>query len=232
MKYQLPELHFNLSDIGELFTDSQLNCHYNGHHKAYIDKVNKEIRNTALEKQSLIDLMRSQRRLNKKLANNAAQAWNHTFFWNCLNKKSEDISPLFGSLLSNRGCSVESIKKKFIDRGVELFGSGYVWIVLNRDFAIKVLTSKNAQNPLQYDHDCLPILTADVWEHAYYLDYQMNREKYLNQFWDHINWSWVNELLSDRSNLSKIEDSMLLAEKQDEQALNKNSFTPTVSHHY
>lgn len=232
MKYQLPELHFNQSDISDLFTAEQLNCHYEGHHKTYIEKVNNEIRNTALEKQSLIDLMRSQRRLNRKLANNAAQAWNHTFFWNCIGKKDEEISPLFSSLLSNRGCSIEGTKKKFVEKGVELFGSGYIWIVLNRDFGIKVVGSKNAYNPLQFDHDCLPILCVDVWEHAYYLDFQMNREEYLNKFWGHINWSWISELLSDRSCLSKIEESMLLADAHHEKTINKKSLPLHETHFY
>jgi superoxide dismutase, Fe-Mn family len=224
MKYQLPELNFSQSDVKNLFSAEQLDIHYNGHHKAYIDKVNNEISKTSLEVQSLIDLMRSQKRLNKKLANNAAQAWNHAFFWRCIKAKGENVSPLFSSLCSNRNSSVEETKKKFISKGVELFGSGYVWIVLTRDFGIKVLSSKNATNPLQCDHDCLPIITADVWEHAYYLDYKIKREEYLNRFWDHINWTWVSKLLSDRSNLIKIEDSMLKMTEGGERQLNKKSF--------
>jgi len=164
--------------------------HYGKHHKAYVDNLNKMIQGTEFENKSLEDIIKTS---SGGIFNNSAQVWNHTFFWNCMAPNAggeptgavaEAINKAFGSF--------EKFKEEFSASAVGNFGSGWTWLVKKSDGSVGIVNTSNAATPLT-DGSVTPLLTVDVWEHAYYIDYRNARPKFLEAFWNLVNWDFVNK---------------------------------------
>ncbi len=157
--------------------------------KAYIDKLNKLILGTNYEKNSLEEIILNS---SDAIFNNAAQVWNHTFYWNCLSPKSkpEPTGDLLQAIFKAFGTFI-SFKEKFTNECLSKFGSGWIWLVKNKDNDLEIISTTNANTPLTENK--IPLLTCDVWEHAYYIENRNNRTKYIEEFMKIINWDFVEK---------------------------------------
>lgn len=197
MAISLPELPYGKDALAPHISSNTLDFHYGKHHKAYVDNLNKLINGTDLEGKSLEEIIKITVGDSAKagIFNNAAQIWNHSFYWQCL-KKSGGGSPT-GAIATKINAIWESYDKfaeELKNAGVTQFGSGWAWLVLE-DGQLKITKTANADTPLA--HGQKPLLTIDVWEHAYYLDYQNRRPDYLTAVIQNlINWDFVNANLS------------------------------------
>ena len=187
MAFSLPELPYAKNALEPHISAETLEYHYGKHHQTYVDKLNGLVEGTDKANQSLEDIIRS---ASGGLFNNAAQVWNHTFYWNCMSpdgggepsgKLAEAIERDFGS--------VDQLKEKFNETAVGNFASGWTWLVQNTDGSLALVNTDDAETPLT--GDARPLLTCDVWEHAYYIDYRNARPKYLDAFWHLVNWDFV-----------------------------------------
>jgi Fe-Mn family superoxide dismutase len=200
MKFTLPELGYNYSDL-EPFIDAQtMEIHYSKHHQGYIDKLNAALENYPdWQNKTLEDLLVSLNDLPQdiKIAvkNNAGGHFNHSFFWPLLKKNNGEIAQ--GELLEKINgsfTSFDNFKEKFNMAATTLFGSGWAWLVVTKENKLEVIQTTNQDCPVSLG--LKPILGLDVWEHAYYLKYQNKRPDYLNAFWNVINWQQVQENLN------------------------------------
>jgi Fe-Mn family superoxide dismutase len=191
MVHKLPELPYAMDELSPHISPETLEYHYGKHHKAYVDNLNKLIPGTEFENLSLEDIIKG---ASGGIFNNAAQIWNHTFYWNCLSPKGGGIpgGDLEKAITQTFG-SFDDFKEKFLNAAVTLFGSGWAWLVKNPEGSLAIESTSNAGNPLKDGKQ--PLLTCDVWEHAYYIDYRNARAKYLEAFWEIINWNFVNQNL-------------------------------------
>jgi len=187
MEHKLPELPYAKDALAPHISAETLEYHYGKHHKTYVDNLNKLIPGTEFEKMTLEDIVRKS---SGGIFNNSAQVWNHTFYWNCLSPKGggEPTGPLASAIAKSFG-SFDQFKEKFTNTAVTLFGSGWAWLVKNADGALSVEATSNAGTPLKEGRKAL--LTCDVWEHAYYIDYRNARAKYVEAFWKLVNWKFV-----------------------------------------
>jgi superoxide dismutase, Fe-Mn family len=187
MEHQLPELPYAKDALAPSISAETLEYHYGKHHKTYVDNLNKLIPGTEFEKMSLEDIIR---KASGGIFNNAAQVWNHTFYWNCLapNGGGEPKGELANAINKSFG-SFAGFKEKFSAAATTLFGSGWAWLVKNPDGSIAIETASNAGNPLKDGKK--PLLTCDVWEHAYYIDYRNVRAKYVEAYWKLVNWDFA-----------------------------------------
>lgn len=188
MKFTQPRLPYSPDALSPIISPDTIDYHYGKHEKAYIDTLNKLIEGTPFEDMSLEKIICES---DGKLFNNASQAWNHIFYFfqfapNGLKeptgKLREQIDKQFGSF--------DDFKKKFEETGVSLFGSGWVWLSADDKGTLFITQGRNAENPMT--SGLKPILTFDVWEHAYYLDYQNRRAEYLKSLWDIVDWDIVD----------------------------------------
>ena len=196
MAISLPTLPYGKADLAPHISEQTLEFHYGKHHQGYVDKTNKAIAGTKLEDASLEEIVRHAAGNDQSLFNNAAQVWNHTFYWNSMKPQgggaptgaiADAINETFGGY--------ESFKEAFADIGATQFGSGWAWLVA-KDGKLDVLQTLNAETPLT-DEASTPLLTMDVWEHAYYLDYQNKRPAYIDAFLDNlVSWDFANENLA------------------------------------
>jgi len=196
MAITLPDLPFNKNALAPHISEKTLEFHHGKHHNAYVEKTNSLIKGTDLEGKDLETIIKKAAGDASKAAlfNNAAQVWNHSFYWQCI-KPGGGGKPTGAAagLIDKAFGGYDKFVEKFKDAGVTQFGSGWAWLVLNKDKA-EITKTANADTPLA--HGLKPILTVDVWEHAYYLDYQNRRPDYLGAFIEHlINWDFVNSLL-------------------------------------
>jgi Fe-Mn family superoxide dismutase len=190
----LPVLPFAENALEPIITARTIQFHYGKHHKAYVDNINKLISETDLQGKSLDQIINSTAGKSDRAAifNNAAQIWNHTFYWKSLNPKggAEPPAALRQKLEASFG-SVDAFKKEFAAAAVTQFGSGWAWLVVDAG-KLKVVKTANAENPMTAGFK--PLLTIDVWEHAYYLDYQNRRADYVNAVLDKLlNWEFALE---------------------------------------
>lgn len=202
--FQLPALKYKINELGELFTPTQFETHYKGHHQKYIDKLNSLLSENNLEFESLISLLKEEDP--GELFNQAAQAWNHTFFWYSMTPQKKEPTEDLLREIHKSGRSLEELKQKFVDKGVGVFGSGWVWLVQNERHQLDVVATRNAKTPLPTH--LTPLIVADVWEHAYYLDYKMDRGEYLKKFWDKVDWDWALKMLRDKNAIYSVEELM------------------------
>lgn len=188
MEHKLPELPYNKEALAPFISAETLEYHYGKHHKAYVDNLNKLIPGTEYEKLSLEDIIKKAPA--GGIFNNAAQVWNHSFYWNCLAPKAggEPSGDIAAAINKSFG-SFAQFKDKFNSAAVSLFGSGWVWLVKNPDGNLAIEQAGNAGNPLKEGKK--PLFTCDVWEHAYYIDYRNARAKYVDSFWNLVNWKFV-----------------------------------------
>ncbi len=196
MAIQFPKLPFALDALEPYISKKTLQFHYGKHHKAYVENLNQLIAGTSYDKYDLDEIMEASHGKKPKIFNNAAQAWNHTFYWNGLAKPGKGLakpSKEFEAALKKKFGSLKEFQEKFTEEGKALFGSGWVWLVKDKRGALQIRPLSDAENPM-IDGE-VPLLTCDVWEHAYYLDYQNERPKYLKNFWSTVNWDFVENAL-------------------------------------
>lgn len=197
MAISLPPLPFDQGSLAPYMSERTLDFHYGKHHKAYVDKTNELIRGTSYDSMSHEEIILASHGNTPKVFNNSAQAWNHTFFWNCLSGSKREPSVDIKDRLSEDFGSFDEFKGAFTTQAVALFGSGWAWLVKDKRGHLKIRALGNAGTPI-CDGE-IPILVCDVWEHAYYLDYQNARPKFLNNFWNIVNWSFVESNLNKHS---------------------------------
>ena len=185
---ELPKLPYEMGALEPHISQRTLEFHYGKHHAGYVNNLNKLIAGTPFEAQSLEDIVKGSQ---GGMFNNAAQVWNHTFYWNCITPAPKQAAPqgkLIDAIVRDFG-SFDAFKEKFVNACVTLFGSGWAWLVADNDGKLSIMQTSNAQTPLTTK--LKPLLVCDVWEHAYYLDYQNLRANYVNEFWSVINWKFV-----------------------------------------
>lgn len=193
MAFELPPLPFAKDALAPKISEETLEYHYGKHHKTYVDKLNGLIPGTEFEGKSLEEIIKSS---TGGIFNNAAQVWNHTFFWHCLspNGGGEATGAIADAISADFG-SFEKFKEEFTASAINNFGSSWTWLVKRSDGTVGIVNTSNAGTPLT-DDSATPVLTVDLWEHAYYIDYRNARPKYMEAFWDLVNWDFVNENFS------------------------------------
>ena len=191
MEHKLPELPYPNNALAPHISPETIEYHYGKHHKAYVDNLNRLIQGTEFENMSLEEVVQKS---SGGIFNNAAQVWNHTFYWNCLSPSGGgEPSGEIGKDITDNFGSITKFKEQFTNAAITLFGSGWAWLVQNADGSLSIGVSSNAGNPLKDEKKAL--LTCDVWEHAYYIDYRNARAKYLEAFWNLVNWQFVADNL-------------------------------------
>jgi len=187
MIHELPKLPYAQDALEPYISKRTIEFHYGKHHQAYVNNLNKLIVGTGFENASLEDIVRT---AGGGIFNNGAQVWNHTFYWNCLTPQGggEPGGTLADALVKNFG-SFGEFKEKFSTAAATLFGSGWAWLIRKEDGSLEIVQESNAGNPLKTG--ATPLLTCDVWEHAYYLDKQNVRPDYIADFWKLVDWSAV-----------------------------------------
>ena len=187
MAHELPKLPYALDALQPYISKETLEYHYGKHHKAYVDNLNKLIPGTEFEKMSLEEtIMKS----SGGIFNNAAQVWNHTFYWHSMTPKSKgEPSGKLADAINKKFGSFDEFKKQFTQSATTLFGSGWTWLAKNADGSLEIINTGNAGLPMKESKKAL--LTCDVWEHAYYIDYRNARAKYVESFWKCVNWAFV-----------------------------------------
>jgi Fe-Mn family superoxide dismutase len=190
MAFTLPELPYAREALEPHMSRETLEYHYGKHHKAYVDMANKLIVGTEFENASLEDTVKKS---SGKLFNNVAQIWNHTFFWHSLTPKQAAPGKKVADALVKQFGGVDDFKKLFTETAIGTFGSGWAWLVQKPDGSLAVVSTSNAATPLTTADKAL--LTCDVWEHAYYVDYRNARATYLDHYWSLVNWEFVEKNL-------------------------------------
>ena len=187
MLYSLPQLPYATDSLAPIISKETIEYHYGKHVKTYIDNLNNLIKGTLYEEMTLEDIIR---KATGSLFNNAAQAWNHIFYFFSFSPDGGGFpkGELLEAITTHFG-SFEVLKKQFVEAGTTLFGSGWVWLSSDNDGKLIISQGSNASNPLT--EGLTPLLTFDVWEHAYYLDYQNRRADALNALWDIIDWDII-----------------------------------------
>ena len=187
MTHVLPALPYAADALAPVISAETIDFHYGKHHQAYVTNLNNLVPGTKFENASLEDIVMQ---ADGGIFNNAAQVWNHTFYWNGLSPDGggEPTGALAAALNKAFG-SFTAFKEAFIKSAVGNFGSGWTWLVRNKDGSVAIVNTSNAANPLRDGKT--PLLTIDVWEHAYYIDYRNARPKYLDEIWKLVNWDFV-----------------------------------------
>lgn len=185
MIFTLPPLPYSTDALEPFLSKRTVEYHYGKHHATYIENTNKLIRDTHFKDcKNLEDIVLHS---DGSLYNNAAQAWNHDFYWHCFSPTGGGMPDgVLAEKIENDFGSFDEFKTKFAIVATSLFGSGWIWLVENNDGKLEIFPTANADNPLRFGRN--PILVCDVWEHAYYLDKQNRRAEYVNEFWDKIDW--------------------------------------------
>ncbi len=191
MEHILPSLPWSQTALEPFISAETIEFHYGRHHQAYVNNLNKLIPGTEFEDMSLEHIIREG---SGAVFNNAAQVWNHTFYWNCMapNAGGEPGGALADALNKSFG-SFAQFRDTFSSTAAAAFGSGWGWLVRNPDGSLRVESTSNAVNPLKEGKQV--ILTIDVWEHAYYIDYRNARAKYIENWWNLVNWDFVAQNL-------------------------------------
>lgn len=199
--FRLPQLPYAKTGLAPFLNEEQMTFHYEKHHKAYIDNLNKFIEaDGSLKGKSLEEIVLSS---SGGIFNNAAQIWNHTFYWFGLSPQGQGGKPsdtLMSAITRDFG-GLDQLKEKFIDGGMKTFGSGWIWLCADTSGKLSLVSTSNAAVPFTGGGP-RPLLTADVWEHAYYVDYRNARQKYLETFWSHVNWKFVSDNFSSNQVLN------------------------------
>jgi len=187
MTHELPALPYDRDALAPVISAETLDYHYGKHHQAYVTNLNNLIPGTEYENSSLEEIIQS---ADGGIFNNAAQVWNHTFYWNCLSPEGggEPGGPLADAIATRFG-SFDAFREAFTKSAATNFGSGWTWLVKTSDGELDIINTSNAINPMT---DAMtPLMTIDVWEHAYYIDYRNARPKYLDEIWQIINWDFI-----------------------------------------
>jgi len=210
MTFSLSPLNFDKTSLAPHISEATITVHHEGHHAAYINNLNTLIARTEYENMTLRGIILKSE---GAIFNNAAQIFNHDFYFDCITSNSTEPSDELKDALCEAFDTFDTFKTQFIDSAKNLFGSGWTWLVIDLDGKLKIENTFNADTPIRKHK--FPLLTVDVWEHAYYLDYKNKRADYLEHFWQLINWKFVSDNLSYGSknkkelNAVKFEDTHL-----------------------
>ena len=187
MAHELPALPYAGDALEPVISAETIDYHYGKHHRAYVTNLNNLVAGTEFEASSLEDIIR---KADGAIFNNGAQVWNHTFYWNGLSPDGggEPSGALSDAIVAAFG-SFDGFKDAFVKSAIGNFGSGWTWLVKNDDGTVEIVNTSNAANPLRDGKT--PLLTIDVWEHAYYVDYRNARPSYLAEIWKLVNWNFV-----------------------------------------
>lgn len=187
MEHTLPQLPYAMDALAPHISKETLEFHYGKHHQTYVTNLNGLIKGTEFENASLEEIVKKS---TGGVFNNSAQVWNHTFYWNCLspNGGGAPTGALADAINAKFG-SFDAFKEAFTKSAATNFGSGWTWLVQKPDGSVDIVNTSNAATPLTTDDK--PLMTCDVWEHAYYVDYRNARPKYLEAFWALVNWDFV-----------------------------------------
>jgi Fe-Mn family superoxide dismutase len=193
MPFQQPPLPFAMNAMKPFLSEEQIMYHYSKHHAAYFKNLNGLVEGKPEADMPLRELVIQAQP--GPIFNNAAQAWNHSFYWDCMkpNGGGNPKGDLAARLARDFG-SVDNFKKAMSEAAVKLFGSGWAWLALAENGNLEILPLPNADNPLKHGKE--PLLTIDVWEHAYYIDYRNERAKYVDGFWNAVNWDFAEKCLA------------------------------------
>ncbi len=187
MEFKLPVLPYPNNSLEPHISAETLDFHHGKHHLAYINKLNELVKGTKYEKMDLVEIILSS---DGPVFNNAAQTWNHSFFWNCMAPHGgQNPVGKIAELINKKWGSFEKFKEGFTEKAVENFGSGWTWLVQGKN-GIEIMNTHDADTPKA--HNLRALLTLDVWEHAYYIDYRNSRPDFINAFWNIVNWDFVN----------------------------------------
>lgn len=188
MSFELPKLPYAYDALEPIISKQTLEFHHDKHHAAYVNNLNNLIQGTEFENANIVDIISKS---SGGIFNNAAQVWNHTFYFEQFGKDkvAEPQGQLAEAIKASFG-SFDEFKEKFSTAAKTLFGSGWAWLVKKTNGSLDIIQTSNAENPLK--DGLIPILTCDVWEHAYYLDYQNKRPDYISSFWNIIDWEVVS----------------------------------------
>ncbi len=197
MAFELPPLPYEKNALEPHISRETIDFHYGKHHSGYVAKLNDGVKGTEYENASLENIIKKAK---GAVYNNAAQVWNHTFYWNCLSpvdsaNKNEDRLPIgdIKGQIEKKWSSFDKFKEEFQNKAAGNFGSGWTWLVINSANELEIVNTDDAVNPITNGQK--PLLTCDVWEHAYYIDYRNARPDYLKNFFKLINWEFVNTQL-------------------------------------
>ncbi len=186
MAFTLPELPYAPNAFGAWTSAETFSYHHGKHHAAYVSKLNAAVENTPRAAMSLEEVVADSRGKDAGVFNNAAQHWNHSFFWECLAPTASGPEGALSDALMRDFGSVEAFKEQFGQKALTLFGSGWAWLVQKADGTLEIAQYKDAETPVGTDKR--PILTLDVWEHAYYIDHRNDRAGFIKGFWEHVDW--------------------------------------------
>lgn len=195
MKFELMPLPYKETALEPYISSETIQYHYGKHHAGYVNKLNALIEGTEYEDKPLEYIIKNS---SGGIFNNGAQVFNHNFYWDGLSPTETTASVELSDLIERHFGSMDGFKKSFLSRAAALFGSGWAWLVLTKEGELLVEDLSNADNPLR--HDKIPLLTCDVWEHAYYIDHRNARADYLENWWKLINWKFVSDNLADAIN--------------------------------
>ncbi|WP_313174643.1 Fe-Mn family superoxide dismutase [Massilia sp.] len=188
MEHTLPPLPYAKDALQPHISAETLEYHYGKHHATYVTNLNNLIKGTEFENMSLEEIVKKS---SGGIFNNAAQVWNHTFFWNCMSPNGGGApTGKVADAINAKWGSFDKFKEEFTKSAVGNFGSGWTWLVQKADGGVDIVNTSNAHTPLASDDKAL--LTCDVWEHAYYIDYRNARAKFVESWWNLVNWEFVN----------------------------------------
>ena len=191
MTHTLMDLPFDKKALEPYISEETLQYHHGKHHAGYVNKLNGLIEGTVYADAKLEEIVK---KADGGIFNNAAQVYNHNFYWNGMSEKETSPSKELLTLIERDFNSMEAFKEKFLEMAAGLFGSGWVWLSINDSGGLNIESFSNAGNPLLLGHT--PLLTCDVWEHAYYIDYRNARADYLEKWWELVNWDFVSANLA------------------------------------
>jgi Fe-Mn family superoxide dismutase len=189
MAFELPPLPYAMDALQPHISSETLEFHYGKHHQTYVNNLNNLVPGTEYEGLGLEDII--MRAPAGGLFNNAAQVWNHTFYWNGMSPQGGTASPALAGAIDSAFGSMDAFKEKFSTSAATNFGSGWTWLVKNADGGLEIVNTSNAGTPMTDGKTAL--LTCDVWEHAYYVDYRNARPGYVAAWWNLVNWGFVSE---------------------------------------
>lgn len=192
MQHRLINLPYDEKGLEPLMSAETLQYHHGKHHAGYVDKLNGLIGGTSYENMSLEDIIR---KADGAIFNNASQVFNHNYFFNGMIREETEPSAELAALIDAQFGSMDAFKEAFLEKAAGLFGSGWVWLAVDEHKKLQINKMCNANSPIRFG--LFPLLTCDVWEHAYYIDHRNARPKYLSIWWELINWRFVSENLAE-----------------------------------
>ena len=208
-KIGIDKLPYGYDSLTRFIDEKTMDVHYNKHYKGYVKKLNDALSKKDYGNVELEDIIKSITRFPKTIRNNGGGAYNHSLFWKMLSPEKQNIKGEILTKINKEFGSYNNFKKEFTEKAMERFGSGWAWLVLTPNNRLKIMTTPNQDNPQMNDIDGggFPLLGLDLWEHAYYLEYQNKRDEYIKKFWDVVNWEYVNEVLKSKLK-SKLKESI------------------------